>query len=144
MSEESSWESLCFAAVVVQSKHHWVEATATVWETVKLWGGSIWEPPKRIPLIVRWQSLHSHGLLNVLGAVVSLFKSEGCQPFQSKVQHLNKAGLFSGAGEEILMSDTIIELILSCYGTIVVGRRPKKPKTLTSDNLPTCTLGWAD
>ena len=39
------------------------------------------------------------------------------------------------------MSITIIELILSCYGTIVVGRRPKKPKTLTSDNLPYCTLG---
>ena len=52
-----------------------------------------------------------------------------------------ESGIFSGAGEEILMSDTIIELILSCYGTIVVGRRPKKPKTLISDNLPTCTLG---
>ena len=43
--------------------------------------------------------------------------------------------LFAESGEETLMNNTIIELILSCYGTIQVGRRPKKPKTISCSHL---------
>ena len=49
---------------------------------------------------------------------------------------------FSDSGEQTLMNNTIIKIILSCYGTVAVGRKrkPKKPKTLNSDILLFCNL----
>ena len=46
------------------------------------------------------------------------------------------------------MNNTTIKIILSCYGTVILGagrRKPKKPKTLNCDYSSTCVLrlqGW--